>query len=130
MLPQKINQFIDQKTNWIDQLDRTNIAKNRAQGIYPPKDPVVSLTTLITDTVGQKLQAAGPFLGVLVQKITSGSGGLLGGASSGSSGHAVAPAPAPVVGAGFNIGSVLGSLSAAKGFGVGTSGHGSAGYGR
>ncbi|KAI4463214.1 hypothetical protein MML48_4g00018064 [Holotrichia oblita] len=115
----KINSFIDQKTHWVDQLDRTNIAKNKAQGIYPPKDPVISLTGIITETVGQKLQAAGPLIGVVVQKLTSSSGGLLGG------GSAPAPAPAAPVAdhssasAGFGIGNILGSLSAVKGFGSG-----------
>ncbi|KAK9744096.1 hypothetical protein QE152_g8054 [Popillia japonica] len=118
----KINSFIDQKTHWVDQLDKTNIAKNKAQGIYPPKDPVISLTGIITETVGQKLQAAGPLIGVVVQKLTSSSGGLLGGGSAHS-----APAPAPAVpvadhssaSAGFGIGNLIGSLTAVKGFGSG-----------
>lgn len=106
----------------MDQLDKTNIAKNKAQGIYPPKDPVISLTGIITETVGQKLQAAGPLIGVVVQKLTSSSGGLLGGGSAHS-----APAPAPAVpvadhssaSAGFGIGNLIGSLTAVKGFGSG-----------
>ncbi|KRT84707.1 hypothetical protein AMK59_444, partial [Oryctes borbonicus] len=115
----KINSFIDQKTHWVDQLDRTNIAKNKAHGIYAPKDPVISLTGLITETVGQKLQAAGPLIGIAVQKLTSSSGGL----SSGSA-HAAAPALPAVdhsAGVGFGFGNILGSLSAIKGFGSGGS---------
>lgn len=110
----------------MDQLDKTNIAKNKAHGIYPPKDPVISLTGLITETVGQKLQAAGPLIGLVVQKITSGSGGLLGGGSAHTSAPA-APAPDHVAGGGgFGIGNLLSSLSAVKGFGSG-GGHVTAG---
>lgn len=129
-LSQKINSFIDQKTHWVAQLDKTNIAKNKAQGIYPPKDPVISLTGIITETVGQKLQAAGPLIGAVVQKFASSSGGLLGGGSA----HASVPAPAPApavehatASAGFGIGNLLGSISAVKGFG---SAGGHSGYGR
>ncbi|XP_022909553.1 putative mediator of RNA polymerase II transcription subunit 17 isoform X1 [Onthophagus taurus] len=119
----KINQFIDQKTQWVNQLDHANIAKNKAQGIYPPKDPVISLSGLITDVVGQKLQAAGPFLGVAIQKITSGSGGLLGGASGGhggGGGHGGAG-----VSAGFNLGGLLGGIGGGAG---GHAGGGAVGY--
>jgi len=93
----KINSFIDQKTRWIDQLDRTNIAKNKAHGIEPPKDPVSTLSETISGAIGQKLQAAGPLIGVAVQTLTSGSGGLSGGSG------------------GFNIGSLLGGLSGGGG---------------
>ncbi|XP_017769614.1 PREDICTED: uncharacterized protein LOC108557564 [Nicrophorus vespilloides] len=94
----KINSFIDQKTHWVDQLDRTNIAKNRQHGIEAPKDPVTSLSSVISGAIGKKLEAAGPLIGVAVQTLTSGSGGLSGG------GHG-----------GFNIGSLLGGLSGGGG---------------
>ncbi|GJQ75262.1 hypothetical protein Trydic_g9860 [Trypoxylus dichotomus] len=113
----KINSFIDQKTHWVDQLDRTNIAKNKAHGIYSPKDPVISLTGLITETVGQKLQAAGPLIGFAVQKLTSSSGGLSGGSTHASA--PAAPAAEHSAGAGFGFGNILGSLNAFKGFGSG-----------
>lgn len=95
--PQKLNSFIDQKTAWVDQLDRTNIAKNAAHHIYPPKDPVVSLSAIISGAIGEKLQAAGPLLQIVSNKIS--------GASAG--GHK-----------GFNIGALI-----SKGFG-GSSGVG------
>ncbi|KAJ8927976.1 hypothetical protein NQ314_019502 [Rhamnusium bicolor] len=69
----KINSFIDQKTAWIDQLDRTNIAKNAAHHIVPPADPVVSLSGLISGVIGQKLQAAGPLLTIVTNKLSGAS---------------------------------------------------------
>ncbi|CAH0560934.1 unnamed protein product [Brassicogethes aeneus] len=87
----KINQFIDQKTAWVDQLDRGNIEKNRQHGIEPPRDPVTTLSEAISGAIGEKLQAAGPILTVVTNKLTSGSSG---------GGHT-----------GFNIGSLLGGLS-------------------
>lgn len=94
--PQKLNSFIDQKTHWIDQLDKTNIAKNAAHNIYPPKDPVVSLSSVISSAIGEKLQAAAPLLQIVTNKL-----------SGASSGHG-----------GFNLGSLF-----SKGF-AGSSGHG------
>ncbi|RZC34934.1 uncharacterized protein BDFB_005938 [Asbolus verrucosus] len=85
----KINSFIDKKTHWVDQLDYTNIAKNKAHGIEPPKDPVVSLSGIISGVIGQKLQAAGPLLTLVTNKLTAGSS---------SGGHQQ----------GFNFGSLLG----------------------
>lgn len=93
---QKLNSFIDQKTAWIDQLDKTNIAKNAAHNIVPPKDPIVSLSSVISSAIGEKLQAAAPLLQIVTNKI--------GGLSSG--GHN-----------GFNLGSLF-----TKGFGA-SSGH-------
>ncbi|KAJ3659176.1 hypothetical protein Zmor_010879 [Zophobas morio] len=98
----KINSFIDKKTLWIDQLDHTNIAKNKAQGIYPPQDPVVSLSGIISGVIGQKLQAAGPLLTAVTSKLTSGSS---------SGGHT-----------GFNFGALLGG-----GVGAPAAGHAGAG---
>lgn len=93
---QKLNSFIDQKTAWIDQLDKTNIAKNAAHNIVPPQDPVISLSSVISSAIGEKLQAAAPLLQIVTNKI--------GGFSSGGQG-------------GFNIGSLF-----TKGFGA-SSGH-------
>lgn len=75
-------------------MDKTNIAKNAAHHIYPPQDPVHSLSAVISGAIGDKLQAAVP----LVQLVTS----KLGGASGASSSH----------GHGFNFGALLN-----KGFG-------------
>ncbi|CAH2006577.1 unnamed protein product [Acanthoscelides obtectus] len=67
----KINSFIDQKTAWVDQLDHTNIEKNKAAHIFPPKDPVVSLSHVITDAIGSKLQSVGPLLNLVTSKFGS-----------------------------------------------------------
>nr|XP_023016927.1 uncharacterized protein LOC111506161 isoform X2 [Leptinotarsa decemlineata] len=95
----KINSFIDQKTAWIDQLDKTNIAKNAAHNIVPPADPVVSLSSVISGAIGNVLQASGPVLNIVTNKLGSGSS---------SGGHT-----------GFSFGALLN-----KGFG---SSHGSGG---
>nr|CAH7722170.1 unnamed protein product [Callosobruchus chinensis] len=67
----KINSFIDQKTAWVDQLDHTNIEKNKAAHIFPPKDPVVSLSHVISDAIGSKLQSVGPLLNLVTSKFGS-----------------------------------------------------------
>ncbi|ENN71903.1 hypothetical protein HUJ04_010667 [Dendroctonus ponderosae] len=85
----KLNKFIDQKTHWIDQLDHQNIAKNKAHGIEPPTDPVISLSKILSGAIGSKLEAAAPLLNIVTSKLGSGSG-------SGSN-HG-----------GFNLGSLLG----------------------
>jgi hypothetical protein len=36
---QKVNQLIDQKTRFIDQLDRKNIQLNKAYGLYGTQKP-------------------------------------------------------------------------------------------
>ncbi|XP_031341207.1 uncharacterized protein LOC116169300 isoform X1 [Photinus pyralis] len=87
----KINKFIDKKTAWVIQLDKTNVAKNAAAGILPPQDSVATLTGAITGVIGQKLQAATPLITLVTSKITSGS---LGSSSGG--------------GGGFNLGSLFG----------------------
>ncbi|KAF7285690.1 uncharacterized protein LOC143204738 isoform X1 [Rhynchophorus ferrugineus] len=92
----KINRFIDHKTAWINQLDKQNIIKNKAHGIEPPKDPVISLSSILSETIGHKLESAAPLLNVVVGKLGSGSG-------SGSS-H----------GGGFNLGTLLGASSGHK----------------
>ncbi|XP_066257061.1 uncharacterized protein [Euwallacea similis] len=70
----KINKFIDQKTDWIDHLDKQNILKNKAHGIEPPKDPVVSLSSILSGAIGSKLEAAAPLLNIVTSKLGSGSG--------------------------------------------------------
>ncbi|XP_030767221.1 uncharacterized protein LOC115890984 [Sitophilus oryzae] len=90
----KINKFIDHKTHWVDQLDKQNILKNKAHGIEPPKDPVISLSSILSETIGHKLESAGPLINVVVGKLGSG--------SSGGSGHGSGG------GAGFNFGSLVG----------------------
>lgn len=92
--PQKINSFIDHKTHWLDQLDKTNIAKNAAHHIVPPADPVVSLSGIISGVIGEKLQAAGPILSIVTNKLGAASqsgahkGFNFGALISGGPGHA------------------------------------------
>lgn len=74
-------------------MDHTNIAKNKAQGIEPPKDPVVSLSGIISGVIGDKLQQVGPLLTVVTNKLTS----------SSSAGHHAAAGSG-----GFNFGALLG----------------------
>ncbi|XP_044254403.1 uncharacterized protein LOC123004933 isoform X1 [Tribolium madens] len=110
----KINSFIDQKTAWIDHLDHTNIAKNKAQGIEPPKDPVVSLSGIVSGFIGDKLQAAGPFISAVTNKLTSSSssghhnkfnfGALVGGGGVG------APVAHPGVHAGATLSAGYGAV--------------------
>uniref|UniRef100_A0A6P7F0U9 Spore wall protein 1 isoform X1 n=1 Tax=Diabrotica virgifera virgifera TaxID=50390 RepID=A0A6P7F0U9_DIAVI len=98
----KIDSFLEQKTRWIDQLDKQNIAKNEAAGIHPPADPVTSLSSVISGAIGHTLQASAPLLNVVT--------GKLGGLSSGGGGG------------GFSIGSLLSK-------GLGSSSGGSSGGG-
>lgn len=103
---QKINSFIDQKTAWITELDKTNIAKNKAHGIEPPKDAVSSISHIISGAINSKLQAAGPVISLVTSKLAGGSSGGHGGGSGG-----------------FNFGALLG------GSGGGAHATASAGYG-
>ncbi|XP_045479647.1 uncharacterized protein LOC123684431 isoform X1 [Harmonia axyridis] len=124
----KINSFIDQKTHWLNQLDKTNIAKNQAHHIYPPADPVVSLSGIISGKIGQVLQASAPLITVVTNKLSSGSnpsagshagfkfGNLLGGFSGGSSGGHNLQASANLGGAAH--------VGAGAGVGVGVGGYG------
>lgn len=72
-------------------MDKSNIAKNAAHGIVAPKDPVTSISGIISGAIGQKLQAVGPLIPVVLQKVTQ-PNGLLGGS-------------------GFNIGALFGASS-------------------
>ncbi|KAJ8974670.1 hypothetical protein NQ317_006160 [Molorchus minor] len=62
-----------------------------AHHIYPPADPVHSLSSIISGVIGQKLHAVGPFLTLVTSKL---SGGSHGGAHKGwdFGGHAGATA--------------------------------------
>lgn len=75
-------------------MDKTNIAKNKAHHIYPPADPVHSLSSVISGAIGEKLQAAAPLVQLVTNKLTGASG------ASSSQAH------------GFNFGALL-----SKGFG-------------
>ncbi|KAK9875880.1 hypothetical protein WA026_009667 [Henosepilachna vigintioctopunctata] len=97
----KINSFIDQKTHWVSQLDKSNIAKNKAHGIYPPADPVVSLSGIISGKIGQVLQASAPLVTIVTNKLSSGSNPSAGGHS------------------GFKFGNLLGGLSGGAGASAG-----------
>lgn len=80
---QKINSFIDQKTAWINKLDKINIAKNNAAGVIPPEDTAGGIAGAISGVIGSKLQQATPLISLVATKLTSGS---LGGSSGGGGG--------------------------------------------
>lgn len=103
---QKINSFIDQKTHWIEHLDKSNILKNKAQGIEPPKDEIHTISGILSEAIGSKLHKAGPIISLVTSKFAGGSG----------HGHEHG---------GFNIGAFLGGASGGSGHGHG--GHGSEG---
>lgn len=87
-------------------MDKTNIAKNAAHNIYPPQDPVLSLSSIISGAIGEKLQAAAPLLQIVTNKI--------GGASS--AGHQ-----------GFNLGALINKgFGGSGGFGASVEAHGAA----
>ncbi|KAG5684729.1 hypothetical protein PVAND_013943 [Polypedilum vanderplanki] len=86
----KIDQFIDAKTRFVDQLDKTNIEKNKALGIEPPA-PVPNFQALISGIITPKISAvsqkfAGLSSGVLGSSSGSSSGGS-GGAGAGEDGE-------------------------------------------
>ncbi|XP_067635824.1 uncharacterized protein [Eurosta solidaginis] len=54
----KIDNFLDTKTRVIEQLDRTNIEKNRQYDIRPPV-PIRDLQSLVTAVVSPKVRAIG-----------------------------------------------------------------------
>lgn len=107
-----MNSFIDSKTRWVDQLDRTNIAKNRAYGIEAPKDPVHSFGSVFSSVLTNKLQAAGPFISLVTSKL----GGLSAGGSGGNGGHDDGHSNGGGGSGGFlgSIGSLIGSASGAS----------------
>ncbi|XP_047508351.1 uncharacterized protein LOC125051823 isoform X1 [Pieris napi] len=74
----KLNSFIDAKTRLVESLDKKNIELNKQYGIEPPQNGLASLTGVVSQVVGPKLQYLAPKL--------QAASGLLGGLSSGSSG--------------------------------------------
>ncbi|XP_041982927.1 putative lysozyme-like protein [Aricia agestis] len=108
----KINSLIDSKTRFIDDLDRKNIELNKQYGIEPPAaGGLSSLTSVIGQVIGPKLQLIGP----KIQPVL----GLIGGASGGSSG-------AGGSGGGSGLGSILSLVTSLSG---GSSGGGGGGGG-
>jgi len=73
----KIDQLIDQKTKFIDQLDHQNIEKNKQHHIESPK-PINSFQDLISAVITPKITA-------ITSKIGSLSGSFLGGSSGNGS---------------------------------------------
>lgn len=97
----------------MDQLDQSNIAKNRAYGIEAPKDAVTGFGTVFSSVLTNKLQAAGPFISLVTSKL----GGLSAGGSGGSGGaggdaHSNGGGSGGILG---SIGSLLGGASGASG---------------
>ncbi|KAF9804435.1 hypothetical protein SFRURICE_014355 [Spodoptera frugiperda] len=74
----KINSLIDAKTRLVDTLDKQNIELNKQYGIEAPQNGLASLSGIVGQVIGPKLQLLGP----KIQAVT----GLLGGASGGSGG--------------------------------------------
>ncbi|CRK87234.1 CLUMA_CG001037, isoform C [Clunio marinus] len=74
----KIDQLIDGSTRFIDQLDRSNVEKNKQLGIVQPQ-PIPSFQALISGVISPKISA-------ITQKFGSLSGSFLGGSSGSSSG--------------------------------------------
>lgn len=88
-------------------MDKSNIVKNKAHGIEPPKDAVTSISHIVSEAIGSKLQKAGPIISLVTSKFAGGSGHGHGHGSGG-----------------FNIGAFLGGASGGDGHGHG---HGSGG---
>lgn len=119
---QKIDNFLDTKTRVIEQLDRSNIEKNKQWDIKNPV-PIKDFQTLITAVVSPKIRSIGNIandlttgvlttitafsgsssgngnanagLGNVVSKFLSFSGPILQGSSGGANGIAGATTPAP-----------------------------------
>lgn len=81
-------------------MDKTNIAKNKAHGIEPPKDAAATISHILSDAIGSKLHKAGPIINLVTSKFAGGSGhghghgsggfnfgAFLGGASGGDGHH-------------------------------------------
>lgn len=95
---QKINSLIDSKTRLVENLDKQNIEINKQYGIEAPKaGGLSSLSGIVGQVIGPKLQ----FLGPKLQAVT----GLLGGASGGG-GHS---------GGGSGLGSILSLVTSLSG---------------
>ncbi|XP_026483189.1 uncharacterized protein LOC113391442 [Vanessa tameamea] len=94
----KINSLIDSKTRLVESLDRQNIEINKQYGIEAPKGGgLSSLTGIVGQVIGPKLQLLGP----KIQAVT----GLLGGASGGGGGS----------GGGSGLGSIISLVTSLSG---------------
>lgn len=86
-------------------MDKNNIAKNKAHHVYPPSDPIIGLSGTISNLIGSKLQAVGPFVSVITNKLAGASSG---GAKSGFNFGALlgggGGAPSAEYGAGASLG--------------------------
>lgn len=80
---QKIDGILDAKTQFLNQLDQTNIAKNKAAGIEPPA-PINSLQQLLSAVISPKIAAITSKFGALSGSSAGGLGGLSGGFSGGN----------------------------------------------
>lgn len=78
----KIDGILDAKTQFLNQLDQTNIAKNKAAGIEPPA-PINSLQQLLQAVISPKIAAITSKFGALSGSSAGGLGGLSGGLSGG-----------------------------------------------
>ncbi|CAF4840399.1 unnamed protein product [Pieris macdunnoughi] len=96
----KLNSFIDAKTRLVESLDKKNIELNKQYGIEPPQNGLASLTGVVSQVVGPKLQYLAPKL--------QAASGLLGGLSSGSSGSGSS-------GGGSGLGSILSLVTSLSG---------------
>jgi hypothetical protein len=76
----KIDQFIDAKTRFVDQLDRSNIEKNKQHNIVSPQ-PIPNFQSLISAVITPKISA-------ITQTFGSLSGAFLGGSSGGNANSA------------------------------------------
>lgn len=83
-ITQKINNLIDQKTKFIDTLDRQNIEKNKQHKIESPK-PINNFQDLISAVITPKITAITSKIGSLSGSFLGGSSGGSGGSSSGGS---------------------------------------------
>ncbi|XP_070502394.1 uncharacterized protein [Chironomus tepperi] len=82
----KIDQFIDAKTRLIDNLDRTNVEKNRQLGIEAPQ-PVPNFQSLISGIITPKITAASQAFASLSSGVLGSSAGSSSGSSSGGNGN-------------------------------------------
>lgn len=55
-------------------MDKTNIAKNHAHGIEPPRDAKTTISHVLSEAIGDKLHKAGPFINLITSKFAGGSG--------------------------------------------------------
>ncbi|XP_077292522.1 uncharacterized protein LOC143915675 isoform X1 [Arctopsyche grandis] len=102
----KINQLIDSKTRFIDQLDKQNIVQNKMYGIEAPGSPAASLGSVFSSIISPKINA---FTGLL--------GGLSGGSSGGHDGGS----------GGSGLGSILRIFTSLSGSSSGGGGGGGGG---